>query len=49
MTMPVTMIMGMGVILMSVLAGLIRPLLVLAVIVFFHGSFYCRRPNAGMA
>ena len=47
MTMP--MVVVVVVILMSVLAGLIRPLLVLAVIVFFHGSFYCRRPNAGMA
>jgi hypothetical protein len=45
MTMPTTMV----VILMSVLAGLIRPLLMLAVIVIFHGSFYCRRSNAGMA
>jgi hypothetical protein len=34
---------------MSVLAGLIRPLLMLAVIVIFHGSFYCSRSNAGMA
>jgi hypothetical protein len=42
------MIMVVTVILMSVLAGLIRPLLVLAVMIF-HGSFYCRRSNAGMA
>lgn len=47
MTMPTTMV--VIVILMSVLAGLIRPLLMLAVIVIFHGSFYCRRSNAGMA